>query len=746
MDTDPGRSRDTGSQPVPQPPPFNPSYLNRDLSWIDFNERVLEEGLRKDLPLLERFRFLSIVTSNFDEFFMVRVAAIKRALRAGVGADTSGLIPAQQLERVAEKVHVMIGRLFDCLRHEIFPGLARGGLELLRPDSWTVPQMDYLESFFIGQVYPILTPLRIEEERPLPFIESRSINAAFLLVPETAPVPDSAGESIVIVRLPPALSRIIWLPRETPPAANGAEAKREKLQWALLDDVMLIWGGYLFPGFRVRESMLFKVNRDADFSVDERRDEDFIEAMEEVLEGREKSEAVQMVYSTGSGRLREELAKRFSLSAGDLYEYDGPFNTGDLLELASVAGFEELQEKPWKIHPAQGFAEDVPVWDRISQGDVMLHLPYQSFDPVVRFFQEAAADPQVISIKTALYRTGGGFAGGGASGGAISPVVRALEQAALNGKQVTALVEIKARFDEERNISWANRLEKAGVIVVYGLSRLKVHAKITMVIRREHDRIKRYVHLSTGNYNDKTAKLYEDICLFTCRDEIAYDAGLFFNMITGYSLIQTMRRLVIAPAGLKPRLLELIERETKRSGQKYPGKIMAKLNALTDADIINALYRASCAGVKVLLCVRGICTLVPGTPGLSENIQVISIIDRYLEHSRIYYFSNGGAEELYLSSADWMPRNLERRVELMFPVQDEKIRAELFDALNAYFHDNCQARSLNSNGTWTRLGPSPGETPFRVQKDMLSRAVRESGNPGPVKQEFIVRRSPPGEK
>jgi polyphosphate kinase len=732
--------------------PSAANYFSRDLSWIDFNGRVLEEGLRKDLPLLERLRFLSIVSSNFDEFFMVRTAAIKRMRRSGAGElspsiDSSGLNPAEQLKGVSEKTHAIIRRLYACLQNEIFPGLAEAGLALLRPDSWTVHQMDYLESFFISQLYPLITPLRIEKDKPLPLVESRSINAVFLLVPETdeaknpaagAVPPDkdkaepesgNAGECIAVVRFPPALSRIIWLPEE-----HG------ELKWALLDDVTLIWGAYLFPGFRVRESMLFKVNRDADFSVDERRDEDFIEAMEEVLEDREKSEAVCMVYSPGSGRLRDELAKRFSLGVDDLYEVDGPLNTGDLLELAGVAGFEELQEKAWTIYPVPGFNEDIPVWDRISQGDVMLHLPYQSFDPVVRFFQEAAADPQVISIKTALYRTGGG------SSAAISPVVRALEQAALNGKQVTAVVELKARFDEERNISWANRLEKAGVIVIYGLSRLKVHAKATMVLRREHGRIKRYVHLSTGNYNDKTAKLYEDICLFTCREDIAYDAGLLFNMLTGYSIIQTMTRLVIAPDGLKDRLVELIEREAKRSSQKYPGKIIVKLNSLTDTDIVNALYRASRSGVKVFLCVRGICTLIPGVPELSENIRVISVIDHYLEHSRIYYFANGGAEELYLSSADWMPRNLERRVELMFPVQDEKIRAELREALNAYFRDNCQARSLNADGTWTRLSPPEGEKPFRVQKDMLSRAARESGNLWPVKKEFIVRRSPPGDR
>ena len=707
----------------------NPAlFFNRDLSWVDFNERVLEEGLRKDLPLFERFRFLSIVASNFDEFFMVRVAAIKRAQRAGFANDPSGLTPSEQLKKISERVHLLSRRLSNCFINEIFPGLAEGGLEFFRPDSYTVPQMDYLESFFLGQIFPVLTPLRIEEDKPLPFFDNYCINAAFLLASEKAvPGQEKEKDLIVMVQLPSSLSRIIWL-----------EPEGEKLRWALLDDVILVWGGYLFPGYTVRERMLFKVYRDADFSVDERRDEDFIEAMEEVIEGRERSEVVRLVYSPGSSKLRDELAKRFSLGKDDLYEVERPFSAVDLMDLAGVAGMEQFLEKPWKIYPVSGFSEDVSIWDRLSQGDVLLHFPYQSFDPVVRFFQEAAVDPQVISIKTALYRTGGNER----NPQSVSPIVRALEQAALNGKHVTALVELKARFDEERNISWANRLEKAGVIVVYGLSRLKVHAKITMVMRREDESLKRYVHLSTGNYNDKTARAYEDLCLFTCREEIAYDACLLFNLITGYSLRQIMRRLAIAPYAIKPRLLEHIEREANRSDQKYPGKIMMKCNSLTDTDIINALYRASCAGVKIFLCIRGICALVPGVPGLSENIRVISIIDHYLEHSRIFYFANGGAEEIFLSSADLMHRNLERRIEIMFPILDEKIRAELLGILNAYFQDNCHARVLDSGGAWKRLAPPFGDAPFRVQKDMLSRAAMDSSGPGPVKRDFIVRRRP----
>jgi len=711
--------------------------LSRDLSWVDFNERVLMEGLRKELPLLERFRFLSIVSSNFDEFFMVRVAALKRMQNT---ADPSGLTPAQQLKMISDKVHSIMNRQYECLRNEIFPGLAAGGLSILHLDSCSVPQLDFLDSYFVGQVYPILTPLRLEDDKPLPIIENRSLHAAFLLEPENKEA--SADEELkVIIPLPSVLDRIIWLPAHDSLTGN---ADKEKLQLTLLEDVIVTWGAYLFPGFRVKESMLFKINRDADFSVDEQRDEDFVEAMAEVLEDRGKSKVVRMVYTPGSIKLRDELARRFSLEADYLYEVDGPINPIDFMELINVAGLEDLIEKPWKIYQSVDFNEDTPVWDRISQGDCMLHLPYQSFDPVIRFFQEAANDSQVISIKTALYRTGGAIPGIGiqSSSSVFSPVVRALEQAALNGKHVTAVVELKARFDEERNISWANRLEKAGVIVVYGLSNLKVHSKITMVMRRENDRVKRYVHLSTGNYNDRTAKYYEDICLFTCREDIAFDASLLFNMLTGYSTVQQMMRLAIAPTGMKRRFLDLIERETNRARHEYPSRIMAKLNSLTDVDVIKALYTASKAGVKISLCIRGICRLIPGIEGVSENIRVISVIDHYLEHSRIYYFANGGAEELYLSSADWMTRNLERRVELLFPVLDEKIRLELTGILNDYFRDNCQSSVLGKDGKWMHLAPEQGEKKMRVQKEMLSRAARASENPGPVKLEYNVRRSP----
>ncbi|MDR2246072.1 MAG: polyphosphate kinase 1 [Treponema sp.] len=737
-------------------------FFNRDISWIDFNRRVLEEGLTPDLPPLDRFGFLVIVASNFDEFFMVRVAAIKRALRSGVGPrqDPAGLSPEAQLSKVGENVRDILRLQYECLRGEIFPALARGGLELVRPDSYSLSHMDYLETLFMREIYPALTPLRLGREDRIPSIDSLSLYAAFRLEPSEEgaggleEIP-SSGDAIAIVQIPPTQGRIIWLPPKKGAAkedaskggaskggaAKGGAAKegpskegpsKEGVQWTLLDDVILTWGAYLFAGCTVRESMLFKINRDADFSVDEKRDEDFIEAMEEVLIRRDYSRPVRMVCSADSRFLRDELARRLELEPADVYALDGPLDLRSLGDLAGVRGFEHLRRKSPPLYPALGFSGDESLWDRISRGDVMLHLPYQSFDPVVRFFRDAAADPQVISIKTALYRTGGD-----------SPIVRALEEAALNGKQVTALVELKARFDEELNISWANRLERAGVIVVYGLARLKVHAKISMVVRREPQGVKRYVHLSTGNYNHRTAKRYEDICLFTSREDIAFDAGLLFNMLTGYSAISSMRKLAIAPITLKDRLIELIDREAKRSSGENPGRIMAKMNALADPGVIRALYRASQAGVHIQLSVRGICMLVPGLPGLSENIRVVSIVDRFLEHSRIFSFANAGTEEFYLSSADWMPRNLERRIELMFPVLQADLRERIRAILEACFRDNRQSWLLTSSGRWIRQEPSAGDEPFRCQDYLLAQAAGEVESLRAPRQEFVVRRSPP---
>ena len=703
-----------------------PRYLSRDLSWVDFNERVLEEGLRGDLLPLDRYKYLSIVSSNFDEFFMVRVAAIKRAGHSTVNVIPAAHDPEKELDAIRAKVRAIMDRQYKALREDVFPALARGGLCLIRPADWSPSQREFLETLFLQEFAPVLTPLRVEDDEPLPLIENLCIHAAFLL----EPVNGGTEKKISIIRIPPVLDKIIQIQGKT-----GEDDG--KIYLALFEDLIFFYGHFLFPGYMVREKLFFKINRDADISVDEQRDEDFIEAMEEVLEGREKSMVVRMCYSPGSTALRDYFASRFRLEEGDLYEIDGPLNPENLYDLAPGPGFEKLREKPWKTFHNPAFPEDQPVWDRIREGDVILHLPYQSFDPVIRFFRDAASDPQVISIKTTLYRTGEN-----------SPIIRALEQASLAGKHVTAVVELKARFDEKQNISWAIRLEKAGVIVVYGLAHLKIHAKASIVIRRENNRLRRYVHLSTGNYNETTAKVYEDLSLFTASDEIAYEAGLVFNMITGYSVIQSMRRLIIAPISLKSRLLYLIDRETSRSGSGAPGRIMAKMNSLADREIIEALYRASGAGVEILLNVRGICLLVPGVPGLSENIKVRGIIDYYLEHSRIFYFANGGKEEIYLSSADWMPRNMERRVELMFPVLQDDTKQLVLGILKSYFLDNTHAWQLDSGGSWSRV-PGANAESFRAQTRFLSMAEKAAspanGESSQASREgFVIRRRPPG--
>ncbi|MDR2072800.1 MAG: polyphosphate kinase 1 [Spirochaetaceae bacterium] len=700
--------------------------FNRELSWIHYNNRILEEGLRRDLPPLERFRFLSIVSSNCDEFFMIRIAALKRA-RTLEPPEGMAYTAEEILDTAAGMTRSMLTRLYGCLEAEIFPALAAGGLELRRP-PFTAEESSYLKPLFMREILSTLTPLRFgtPEEDPVsteagePGIANGILYGAFLLKKIEDPDP---GLCISIVEIPPILDRFIRI--GGPPG---------RLHWALLDDLLMLWGDAFFSGYEVRERILFRVHRDADFSVDERRDEDFVEAMEEVLVNRRRSPAVRMIHSPGSRIITTTLARRLGLEDRDLFSVEGPLNLGSLGSLSLTPGFDKLKCKPHKPCPHPAFSGDVSVWEVIRKGDVLLTLPYQSFDPVVRFFQEAASDSLVISIKATLYRTSGN-----------SPVVRALEQAALQGKHVTAVVELKARFDEEQNISWANRLEKAGVIVIYGLARLKIHAKISQVIRREIDGLVRYIHLSTGNYNDKTARFYSDLSLFTCREDFGNDATFFFNMLSGYSVLDSMRRLVMAPRRLKQRFIELIDRETKRASQGSPGRIIAKMNALVDDDVAAALYRASQGGVKINLNVRGICTLVPGVPGLSETIRVISIVDRFLEHSRIFYFNNGGAEEFYISSADWMPRNLERRVELLIPILDGEVQEELRIILDAYFTDNTQAWVLGENGAWTRRSPQGDEKPFRAQEYLQNRAEKAAEQPWKARQDFIIRRSlPPG--
>jgi len=724
----------------------SPYLFNRELSWLEFNARVLEEALDPSIPLLERLKFLSIVTSNFDEFFMVRVASLKALVRSGsdIARDPSGLTPEETLAAISKRTREIVGRQYDCLLREILPGLALRGFDVVRPSGWKPQERRWLEAWFSDRVAPLLTPLRVEGDETFQSAGNLRVHVAFAVRREDGGPPregaegdggadkdgggDGAGEAMAIVQVPPNLDRFIRLPSDEP-----------GLRFALVDDLVRSFGARLFPGYEVRDSLLFKVTRDADIGVDEDRDDDFLAAMEEVIEDRQNSWPVRLSVSSDSEALAERVRLALGLSPDDVYTLPGPIDLKTFMELAanegtgSDPGLADLHYEPWPPVKAAELPEGTTIWDELRARDRLLHVPYESFDPVVRFLEEAASDPAVLAIKMTLYRTSGN-----------SPVVRALTRAARSGKLVSVLVEVKARFDEERNIAWASRLEQAGAIVVYGLARLKVHAKAALVVRREEDgSIRRYLHLSTGNYNDKTARLYADLSLFTANEDLCREASIFFNMVTGYSAVQELRFLAVAPFDLKSRVIAMIEREAQRSSPESPGLVVAKMNALVDEEVVSALYRASSAGVRVMLNVRGVCALVPGVKGLSENIVVVSVVGRYLEHARALYFRNGGAEELYLSSADWMPRNLERRIELMFPILDEGLRAGLRELLLAYFRDNRKAHRLGPSGRWRKVKPAEGEAPFSAQAWFCeSVKKRRRVYDEPAESELQVRRKP----
>lgn len=700
--------------------------INRELSWIEFNARVLHEACRKELPLMERLKFIAIVASNFDEFFQVRVASIKRAEKANPHSlDASGLTPTTLLKKISLRCHQITKLQYETLTNDVLPSLAKEGIAYISATNYSISQKSYTENLFKREIFPLLTPLRTDTKE-FPHIGNLKLHAAFLL--EAIPglhtkenaLSAKPGEIILaLVQIPTGVPRVVWLP--------GNENTK---QFTVLDDIISLYGTELFPGFRIKETMLFKVARDADFSVNEKAGSDFIQAMEEVLVQRQSSFAVRMVCNSSSPKILGILKEKLALKSEDVYEVNGLIDPTTLLDLTTTDEAARLLYPVWDNFYPSDLPEEGTYWDTFRQHDILLNVPYESYDPVIKFIQDAAQDPKVLAIKMTLYRTG-----------SDSPIVQALEEAAQNGKQVTVFVELKARFDEKRNISWANKLEKAGVIVVYGIVNLKVHAKICLVVRKESDGIRRYVHLSTGNYNPKTAKLYQDLSIFTSNNEIAGDATLFFNIISGYSALQTMHHLFMAPVTLKSRLIDMIDREIKLSTPENPGLIIAKMNSLAQPEIIRKLYEASQAGVKIELNVRGICMLVPGVKGLSETITVVSIIDRYLEHSRIFYFQNGGSEELYLSSADWMDRNLDRRIELMFPVIDRDVFKTVKETLLLYFQDNTHSHVLQSDGSWKPNAPAKKELAVRAQEVLYKKYKKRSETrKSTPKLEFIVRR------
>jgi polyphosphate kinase len=673
-------------------------FLNRELSWLEFNGRVLEEACDPTNPPLERLKFACIVASNLDEFFMVRVAALKNALAEGDTApDVAGLTPAQQLARISERAHAMVEQLYAALTGEILPPLAERGLRLVRPGDLEAPARAALSRFFKDEVLPALTPLAIDASRPFPMLASLSLNLAVLIGP-------AEGEDeprLAVVQVPGRLPRLV-----RPPGTEG-------MVHVLLEDV--IWADLqsLFPGQEIRDVAAFRIARDSELDFDDEGGRDFLQVIEEELKNRRRSEIVRLEVQDGvSEVLLELLVSRLGVGEVDVYPIRGPVDIRPLLPLVDLPLLEDLRDPPLKPVPVIE-AAGPELFALLDERDVVLHHPYESFDPVTALVASAADDPDVLAIKQTLYRASGD-----------SPLVRSLERAAENGKQVTVLVELLARFDEQSNIRWAKRLEESGCHVIYGIRGYKTHSKILLVVRRGRQGIERYVHLGTGNYNEKTARIYTDFCVMTSDPEIGEDASAFFNALTGYSDPPRMRKLVMAPTQLRERVVRMIGRERQRAEAGQAAEIRAKLNALVDEDIIRALYDAAKAGVKIRLAVRGICCLRPGLKGTSDTIEVVSVVDRFLEHSRIYYFRNGGDEEVYLASADWMPRNLDRRIELLFPVEAADGRQKVLQALDAIFQDNVKGRKLQADGSYKRKRPGKGEEGYRAQIELYREAKR----------------------
>jgi len=694
----------------PAPGVFDPAlFINRELSWLEFNERVLEESRDRRHPLLERVKFLSIVSSNLDEFFMIRVAAIREQVLAGVSESSpDGRTPLQQLQAIHERVEVMIRDMASCFRDELLPALAAAGIRLMTIPELTPQERSSLTDLFAREIYPVLTPLAFDPGHPFPYISNLSLSLAVVVrTPEGL-------ERFARVKVPDVLSRLVQIPEESGPGS--------RFVW--LEDLISANLGLLFPGMEVIESYAFRVTRNADIEIQEDEAEDLIRSIEESIRQRRFGSVVRVgVQDTMPDRIKDILVENLEVTPHEVYRLRPPLGLSHLAALMKLPR-PDLKDGPY--HPASPVSEDESddIFAAIRRNDIVLHHPYDSFAPVVQFIRAAARDPNVLAIKQTLYRIG-----------KESPLVPLFIEAAENGKQVAVLVELKARFDEENNIGWAKQLERAGIHVVYGLVGLKTHAKMALVVRREQDAIRRYVHLGTGNYNPVTARIYTDLSLFTCRDDITSDAVEVFNFLTGYSNRDTYMKLAVAPVNLRERLTALIDREISHAKSGANAQLIFKMNSLTDTAMIEKLYEASRAGVSIDLIVRGICCLRPGKKGISENIRVISIVGRFLEHSRVFYFANGGAPEVLLGSADLMGRNLDHRVELVFPVEDPALTATIMkEVLVTALADQSRARVLNPDGSYTRAEPAFPEKPDSQQVILRSR-VRTSQAKPPVLRE-----------
>ncbi|NLN88133.1 MAG: RNA degradosome polyphosphate kinase [Syntrophomonadaceae bacterium] len=655
------------------------NYINREFSSLAFNLRVLEEAQDTDNPMLERAKFASIVSTNLDEFFMVRVAGVWDQLQAGLTeTDESGLSPQQVWDQISRMVHLMIKDLYNCFNRSLKPGLKKQQIQLSRGKKLDQAQRAFLDNYYSRTVFPVLTPMVVDSSRPFPLLLNRSLNIAILLEN-----PDGYGEPIfATVQVPSVLERMVSIPS---PTYQTALVFLEEIIKEHLPD--------LFDGHRILTRGCFRITRNADLSLDEEGAEDLLEAIEQSVKQRKWGEVIRLEYEKGlDRRLVQRLVEELELPEGGLYEISGPLDLSFLMKIAAGSEYDYLRYPPFQPQIPAIFNTGEDIFSLIARQDILLHHPYESFQPVVHLAQAAAEDPNVLAIKQILYRVSGN-----------SPIVAALERAAENGKQVTVLVELKARFDEEQNITWAKRLEKAGCHVIYGIPSLKVHAKMLLIVRQEDDGIKRYLHLGTGNYNDVTARAYEDLGLFTVNACMGADASTIFNMLSGYSNLGNLYKLAVAPTTLRQNLSSLINQEIENAKSGRPARIIAKVNSLVDKPVVKELFTASRAGVKVDLVVRGICSLKPNVPLYSENIQVRSVVGRFLEHSRIYYFYNDGEERIFLASADLMTRNLDRRIEIMFPVEDEDNKQRVKDILEAYLQDTAKARILKNDGRYYRV-------------------------------------------
>lgn len=670
-------------------------YLNRELSWLEFNQRVLDEALDPGVPLLERLKFLAITASNLDEFFRVRVGGLRQlAAQSGVRADPSGMTPGEQLQAVRVRVAQMTRDQYDCFLNQLEPSLAAAGLRRLRTDELGKSQRRHVRQIFESEIYPVLTPMAVTSSEDFPLLPNQMLSMCVRL----RAAEDGGEARFAVLPLGPSTSRFLSLPSDS------------GYSYLLLEDLATLYVERFFTGEQIAECIPFRITRNADVSVREDSASDLLAEMESVLDERRQADCVRLeLDDRASPMVAAFLRDAVGVEPADVFSLAGPLDLSAWFQLTERQGFDALKFEAWPPQPSPAVPADRPLFDTIAAQDVLLYHPYDSFEPVLRFVEEAARDPDVLAIKQTLYRTS-----------RDSPVVDALRRAAERGIHVTAVVELKARFDEARNISWARRLEQAGAQVIYGVKGLKTHAKVCLVVRREPQGIQRYVHFGTGNYNEVTARVYSDVSYFTADADLGADAAAFFNAVTGYSQPQRFRKIDAAPFGLRDRLLELIRTETELARDRQPARILAKLNALLDTRLIDALYTASQAGVEIKLNVRGICCLRPGVPGLSENIEVVSIVDRFLEHARIICFRHGGDERVFISSADWMPRNLDRRVELLVPIDDPACRQRLLHAMDVYFADNVKARRLLADGSHVRARPD-GE-PLRAQERLFLEA------------------------